>query len=194
MFYVAKKTKGFSLVEILLTIAIIALLALVAFLVYPRVRMALSIQQERSNLTALQNGIRSMLANQNGNYTALGAVEETTGNLLTNQAKVTPTSMNNGDYSSSTIVNSWGGKVVIHSTVGKFEGYAKGRAFGIQYNDVPKDACAQFVLGTISGFTAAWINGSTGAGTYFTPMNATPERVLERCKLQEKATIHFVSI
>lgn len=194
MLCVPKKNKGFSLVEILLVLGVIALLAIAAFVIYPRVRMALDIQQERSNLMTLQSGIRSVLSTQNGDYTALGAIEQTAGNLLANRAKVTPIIMNGGDYSGSNIVNSWGGNVIIHSTIGEFEGYARGRAFGIQYNNVPKDACVQFVLGTISGFTAAWINGNTGAGNYFTAKNATPERVTERCQLQDRATIHFVSI
>lgn len=189
-----KREAGFSLIEMLLVLGVLAVLLIAAFVVYPRVRLAQQVHVEKENLSILQAGIQSKLAAQNGNYTSLGAIESGIGNTFANRAKITPESMNNGNFAGSSIVNSWGGTVIIHATGGgSFDGYQSGRAFGIQYNGVPKEACAQFVLGSIGNFVAAWVNGSTGAGTYLTPKNASPERVIERCEAQEVASIHFVS-
>lgn len=190
----AARQRGFTLIEILLVLGVLALLLVAAFVVYPRVKTSQQINQEKSNLSMLQNGIRSTLATQGGNYSVLGAQGQTAGNRFANQARIVPTTMNGGNYDSTTITNGWGGTVVIHSTVGTFEGHRPGRAFGIQYNSVPQDACVDFVMRTMGGFSAAWINGSTGAGTYFTPANISPDTVATRCQLQNPATIHFVSI
>lgn len=192
-FQATARHRGFSLIELLLALGVIAILLVAAFVIYPQVRVSQQINQEKSNLSMLQSGIRAALAPQGGNYAVLGAVTETTGNQFANQARIVPTSMNSGDFSGSTITNGWGGAVVLHATVGTFEGYRPGRSFGIQYNNVPQAACVDFVMRTIGGFSAAWVNGSTGAGTYLTPINATPDRVATRCAIQNPATIHFVS-
>lgn len=184
--------RGFSLIELLLTLGVIAILLVAAFVIYPKVRLSQQINQEKANLSALQAGIRSMLAGQGGNYSVLGAVGETRGNRFANQARVVPITMNGGDYEGSTITNGWNGAVVLHSTVGSFEGYQAGRSFGIQYNGIPTEACVDFFTRTIGGFSAAWINGSTGAGTYLTPQSDVA-LVAQRCQLQSPATIHFVS-
>mgnify|MGYP000363598201 CR=1 FL=1 len=187
------RSRGFSLIEMLLVLGVLAILLVAAFVVYPRVQLSNQINQEKANLSMLQNGIRSTLAPQGGKYTVLGAQGQTIGNRFANQARLVPSSMNGGDYQGSTITNGWGGAVVIHSTTGTFEGYAPGRSFGIQYNNVPQEACADFVMRTLGGFSAAWVNGATGAGTYLTPANITPDRVVARCQLQNPTTIHFVS-
>jgi len=187
------RARGFSLIELLLVLGVIAILLVAAFVVYPQVQVSRQINQEKSNLSMLQNGIRATLAPTGGNYTVLGAQTQTVGNRFANQARVVPSSMNGGDYSGTTITNGWGGDVIIHSTVGSFEGYSPGRSFGIQYNGVPQEACVDFVMRTLGGFSAAWVNGSTGAGTHLTPANITPDTVATRCTLQNPATIHFVS-
>lgn len=187
------RPRGFSLIEMLLVLGVLAILLVAAFVVYPRVQLSNQINQEKANLSMLQNGIRSTLAPQGGKYTVLGAQGQTVGNRFANQARIVPATMNGGDYEGSTITNGWGGTVVIHSTTGSFEGHRPGRAFGIQYNNVPQDACVDFVMRTMGGFSAAWINGATAAGTYFTPANISPDTVATRCQLQNPATIHFVS-
>lgn len=185
--------RGFSLIELLLVLGVIAILLVAAFVIYPQVQVSRQINQEKSNLSMLQNGIRATMAPTGGNYAVLGAQTQTVGNRFANQARVVPSSMNGGNYSGTTITNGWGGDVVIHATVGSFEGYGPGRSFGIQYNGVPQDACVDFVMRTLGGFSAAWVNGSTGSGTYLTPANITPDTVATRCALQNPATIHFVS-
>ena len=191
MFKIKHKT-GFSLVELLLVLGVIAVLLVAAFVIYPRVKLANQVHQERSSLLVLQSGIRSSLASQGGNYKTLGTVSETKGNAFAYGAKAVPSAWNASATNPTDIVNGWGGKVIIHSTVGTFEGYSAGKAFGIQYNDVPKEACVKFVTENLGNFVAAWVNGSTGVGTYLTP-NSSVEKIVERCELQPLATIHFVS-
>lgn len=192
MFSSIKIRKGFSLIEMLLVLGVLAVLLIAAFVVYPRVKLSQQVHQEKANIFAIQTGIRSALLNQGGSFEALGFVENPTGNVFTNRARIVPSNMNGGDYSGSEILNGWGGRVVVHSTVGAFGGYTRGRTFGIQYNEVPKEACVQFVTETIGNFVAVWINGSTGAGTYLTP-NSSVGKIIERCEVQPIATVHFVS-
>ena len=90
--------KGFSLIELLLVLGVIALLLVAAFVVYPKVRLANQANTEVKNLTTVQAGLKALYASKNNNFSGLTLD-------LARDAKIFPSTMVVGN----TVVNSWGG-------------------------------------------------------------------------------------
>lgn len=64
IFYKDKKGKGFSLLELLLVLGVIAALIVGAFIVYPKVRNSQSIDAEAKNIATIRSGILALYASQ----------------------------------------------------------------------------------------------------------------------------------
>lgn len=151
--------KGFSLVELLLVLGVLAVLLVAAFVVYPRVRDANRANSEVSNLTAIKASINNLYASKGGNYTGLK-----TG--VANQARVFPSSMNSGSYTDTAKINSsWGGEVTVTApTTGALTtdgaDIPAGRYFTVSYKDVPEGVCLGLVSGAAGNFSQIKV-GST---------------------------------
>lgn len=185
-------SKGFSLIELLLVLGVVAILLVAAFVVYPRVRQSQQINQEVSNLSTLQAGIRAAFAPTGGVYTALDTMQSTKGRQFVNQSRIAPSSMNGGDVNSTELKNSWGGDVIIHATISPYAGNAAGRMFAIRYNNVPAEACVDFVSRSVAKFDAMWVNGSSGT-SYLTPENFSVSQAVARCNVASPAEVVFMS-
>lgn len=135
-----KNNKGFSLIEMLLVLGVLAVLLVAAFVVYPRVRDASRANNEVANLTAIKASINNLYATKGGNYSGL-----TTG--VANQARAFPASMNSGTYTGEAITSSWGGEVKITPAAG-----ANSRTFDIEYAAVPEGVCLGLVSGAAGNF------------------------------------------
>ena len=96
---------GFSLVEILLVLGIIAILAIAAFIIFPQVQASNRANTEQTNITTLAAGIKNLYG-ATRNYTGISAT-------VVNQARIAPASMNGGDPSATTLSSSWSGDVAI---------------------------------------------------------------------------------
>lgn len=99
-----KRAKGFSLIELLLVLGVLAILLVAAFVVYPQVRNRHQANVETQNLLTIKANFIALYA-RGGDPTSLT-------NAIANQARLFPSSMNRGDYSATaSITSAWGGTV-----------------------------------------------------------------------------------
>lgn len=148
------KAKGFSLIELLLVLGVLAILLVAAFVVYPQVRDRNQANAEVSNLTAVKANITNLYASRGGNYGGLTTT-------IANQARAFPSSMNGGTFSGSTVTAAWGGAVAVGGAADPTTAVATGaREFGIRYTSVPAGVCLGLVSGAASNFNQVTV-GST---------------------------------
>lgn len=145
-----KNKKGFSLLELLLVMGIIAGLIVGAFIVYPKVQSYRNVKIEVSNISTLKAETTALYASTSGNIPDALSL-----NPILTKSKSVPDSMK---YSSTKLRNVWGGDVY----VGTYD-IAASASFAIQYNHVPKDDCAKLVMQTATGFEQVVV-GSEMAG------------------------------
>jgi prepilin-type N-terminal cleavage/methylation domain-containing protein len=88
-----KSKKGFSLLELLLVLGIIAALVVAAFIVYPKVQASQRAQAESNNIATIQAGVKAL-------YTSASSFTGLT-NSVAVQAKIFPDNMLSGSGSSA---------------------------------------------------------------------------------------------
>lgn len=148
-----KKKKGFSLLEILLVLAIAAAIVGAAFLIYQKVQTSNEIKKEINNIGTIRAGLTSLY----------GSVASPSANLYMNpvaiNAKLIPDNMLT--TTSGEIKSSWG-PVYIGATYldsGKL-------GFIIRYENVTNEVCAKLASAMANGFNeikiAASNKGITG--------------------------------
>lgn len=146
------KHAGFSLIELLLVLGVLAILLIAAFVVYPQVRDRNQINQELTNLTAIKANVSSLYASRR-NYESLN-----TG--IANQARVFPSSINGGDYRDGAgLTPSWGGSIGIGPYPVAIGGYGANGTYMISYTDVPQSVCLGFLSGAAPNFLRMSVNG-----------------------------------
>lgn len=138
------RNKGFSLIEILLVIGIIAVLAIAAFLVFPQVQASQRANAEQSNIQTVAAGIKNLYQ---GRYTGIS-------NTTVNAARIFPANMNGGDNTTGTINSSWGGSVVIAPA-----GTPAGSQFTMTYADLADTVCLKLVPGLATNFDSVTVGG-----------------------------------
>lgn len=173
--------KGFSLIELLLVLGVLAILLVAAFVVYPQVRDRNQANAEVSNLTTIKANINNLYASRGGNYNGLD--ED-----IANQARVFPSSMNNGVYDAgTTIAAAWGEEVTVAPAA--FNGNAD-RAFTITYAGVPEGVCLGLVSGAAGNFIDVEVDGTSVMDTdgRFNPATAAGA-----CNTAEGGPVVFTS-
>lgn len=139
------KNKGFSLVELLLVLGVIAVILVGAFVVYPQVRDKHRATTEASNIITIQTSVRNIFASRFGNYAGLGNGRAGNDLGIANQARVFPASMNGGNYSKDVkILSAWGQPVTVWhrpAITTPFGSFPDKRTFGILYEKVPSSVC-----------------------------------------------------
>lgn len=147
-----KSKKGFSLLELLLVLGIIAALVVAAFIVYPKVQASQRAEAESSNIAAIQAGVKSLYA-ASPSYTGLTT-------QVGVQANVFPDNMLSGSGSDATPINVFKGEVTLAAAA---TGPSKtaGSSFTITYNSVPANECAKIVSSIGPNFDSVTV-GSGG--------------------------------
>ncbi len=147
-----KKSKGFTLVEILLVVGFIALAGIGIYTIYSKVQISNQANQESRNLDTLRAGVKSLYASR-PNFIGVN-------NTVANQARVTPDNMRTETITE--IINSFGGNVEV-SPVGLGGGTNNG--FVIQYDDVPGAVCTKLATSAGVQFNSVSIGAANPAGT-----------------------------
>ncbi len=135
-YFKVKKEKGFSLLELLLVMGIIAALIVAAFIVYPKVRDSQAVDVEAKNIATIRSGLLALYASQ---ATIAGNIN----NTIAIRANIFPENMLQKSGNTVTgVVNSFGGKVTLSAT--NWVSFGKVVA-NVQYDNVPKDVCVKLV-------------------------------------------------
>lgn len=168
----ARSQGGFSLIELLLVLAIVAALAVAAFIVYPRVQAGRNAGYEAQVLSAAVAGAKAIFVS--GNYTTLD-------NTVANNAELFPTSMING---ADGIVNQWEGAVVIEGTdaAGADTGAVR-RYITITYPEVPRDVCMRLGASAAQNFGRVAVGGDTPTVIIDTFDNVETNNVVDEAAL-----------
>lgn len=116
--------KGFSMIELVLAMGVIAAIITGVFLIYPKVKASQNVSSENKNLSTLISGIRTL-------YKGKADYEGLTNDVVI-KAKIVPDNM----ISSGDIVNVWGGKVKVDT----FKTF-----FRINYMAIPVRECMELV-------------------------------------------------
>lgn len=122
--------RGFSLVEILLVLAIIALLSIAAFIIFRQVREASDADTETRALTTIIASVRNLYA-RTANYDGLTTA-------MLNRAHIFPRSMNEGIYTPVQPIHHIGGGLM---EVVPWD--ADNRRFAVIYHDMPTSLCVK---------------------------------------------------
>lgn len=165
----ARQNKGFSLIELLLVLGVLAVLLVAAFVVYPQVRDRNQANAEASNIRAIQGNVRNLFASRGGIYTGLGTGPGNNNDYgIGNQARIFPSTMNGGDYSAGApITSTWGAPVfvwqrpAVSTPLGPI---GMNRSFGIAYFNVPTGVCVPLVSAVYAGFESVAV-GENGKQT-----------------------------
>ena len=156
-----QRKNGFSLIELLLVLGVLAILIVAAFVIYPRVRDNARINDEVSNLSVMKAGLVNLYASKGRDYTGLTT-------QVANQARAFPARMNQGVYTGTAVTSSWGGAVEVQGQSAAITvpiAVPAGRAFRILYNDVPENIC----LGLVSAASGHFFKISVGGTDVITP-------------------------
>jgi hypothetical protein len=151
------KTQGFSLIELLLVLGVLAVLLVAAFVVYPAVRDRNQANSMASHVTAIQASVRNTFASK-ARYQGL----DTT---TANKARAFPVAMNGGDYTvgHSGIQSPWGGLVYVDGVnaitatpTGNIPVY---RSFYIRLASVPDGVCLPLISAVSGQFRSVLVGG-----------------------------------
>lgn len=144
--------KGFSLLELLLVLGIIAALVVAAFIVYPKVQASQRAQAESNNIATIQAGVKAL-------YTSASSFTGLT-NSVAVQAKIFPDNMLSGSGNAATPINAFKGNVTLAAAATGPSSVA-GSSFTITYANVPAAECTKIMTATAGNFYMAAVGGKT---------------------------------
>lgn len=142
-----KKSKGFTLVEILLVVGFIALAGIGIYTIYAKVQVSNQANQESRNLDTLRAGVKSLYASR---PSFLGVT-----NTVANNARVTPDNMRTDD--AAAIINSFGGAVTVEPVN---LGGGTNNGLRIIYTEVPSAVCSKLVTSAGVQFNSVHVAGT----------------------------------
>lgn len=145
-----KKKNGFSLIELLLVLGIIAALAITAFMIYPKVSASNNAQTEATNINTIKASVTSLYSSS-PDYAGLN-------DEVGIKSKVFPDTMVN--TAGTAALNTFKGKVSL-STSNESPSKSPSSAFTITYAAVPAAECVKLVSAVASNFYKITVGGAT---------------------------------
>ena len=143
-----KSKKGFSLLELLLVLGIIAALVVAAFIVYPKVQASQRAQAESNNIATIQAGVKAL-------YTSASSFTGLT-NTVAVQAKIFPDNMLSGTGNTAKPINAFKGAVTL-AAAATGPSTAAGSSFTIRYENVPAAECVKIITAAAGNFYTAGV-------------------------------------
>lgn len=143
-----KSKKGFSLLELLLVLGIIAALVVAAFIVYPKVQASQRAQAESNNIATIQAGVKAL-------YTSASSFTGLT-NTVAVQAKIFPDNMLSGTGNTAKPINAFKGNVML-AAAATGPSSAAGSSFTITYSNVPAAECVKIATAAAGNFYIATV-------------------------------------
>ncbi|HBB8367448.1 TPA: prepilin-type N-terminal cleavage/methylation domain-containing protein [Escherichia coli] len=147
-----KSKKGFSLLELLLVLGIIAALVVAAFIVYPKVQASQRAQAESNNIAAIQAGVKALYASASS-FTGLTKYVAAEANIFPDNMLI-----NSGAFTRP--LNAFKGDVALAADKTGPSG-ADGSSFTITYSNVPAAECTKIITAVAGNFYAAGV-GTAG--------------------------------
>ncbi|PJR56544.1 type IV pilin [Klebsiella sp. G-Nf4] len=147
-----KSQKGFSLLELLLVLGIVAALIVASFIWYPKVRDARYVDIEAKHIGQIYASVRNVYAGQ-PDYSGLATT-----------AVAIPAQFFPDDMLSKNItwgISSWGGYVVVDANDVSPSGLAAS-SFTISYSDVPDSVCIKLISAVESSFYNIYVSNQKG--------------------------------
>ena len=185
---------GFSLIELLLVLTVIAALAVAAFIVFPLVQASRAASYQSQLLASAKASTQALFTSQDYRR------------LITSVAvdsKFFPDAML--DTTAKTITNQWGGVVTMSwqtaagaaaPTNNAAANATPARFFSVIYQDVPANVCAKLVAGVSSSYGAIYVGATPVMNQYdaVTTNDTLNEAALATsCAAASTVTITFVS-
>jgi len=183
----APRNQGFSLIELLLVLGVLAILLVAAFVVYPQVRDRHQANAEAVNLASIKAAVINLYASK-GSYAGLK-------NDVANQARVVPASMNGGDYGPTVALkSSWGEDITIGAVSSQINVpfvVPGNRSFRIIYTKVPKTICLNMVTAASGNFFKITVNGTDLISNQGGLMDFNTQRAVEACAADINEQVAF---
>lgn len=181
-----KNQSGFTLIEIMLGIAIVIILSVVVYTAYANAQTSSAASTEHQNLATAQATIKTLFTNNNFDKITTATAY---------RAEAFPKRMNVGN---NTIQNQWGGAVtVLPSGANGGNATAAGtpdRYFKITYPAVPKKVCAKLISATANNFGTVLVNGVIVQDLFSATKKELDEAaVAQNCSAAEEVPLVFVS-
>lgn len=152
-----KRKKGYSLLELLLVLGIVASLVVSAFIIYPKIKYAEYVSRESKNIGVILSSVYS-LYNGKPTYTGLSTTQ------LVRPALIFPDDMIVESDSISWGRSKWSGYVTVDSNNVSPTGRADS-SFTIAYSDVPSEVCTKLISAVQGHFYNIYVSNTIGIGS-----------------------------
>ncbi|WP_413499873.1 type 4 pilus major pilin [Buttiauxella gaviniae] len=138
------KNKGFSLLEMILVLAVGASLVIAAFMLYPKIQASQRIDKETKNISTIQASIKSLYA---GKSRMSG---------LSSDVLIASNSAPDNMIQSGKLVSEWKGSVNVEYS-------GNHGKYNIIYDNVPADACSRLITAVAGSFVSITIYNASGS-------------------------------
>ena len=177
-----KSKKGFSLLELLLVLSIIAALIVSAFVVYPKVQIMYRVDKIGRVILGAKSAIQELYKGRAEYDRGISSNEVIRIAFPDNVFRVKGTSLPQNDYGGTYSISGQ-----FASTLGSYSG------FSIDIRSVPSGDCIRLVSNIHGAFQSVSINAVTVFSSN-TNVPYNPSVVMEACNKYETATIQFTSL
>lgn len=172
-------SKGFSLIELLLVLGVLAILLVAAFVVYPQVRDRNQANKEIVNMAAIRANVNNLYASKPSNYTGLT-------NQVALAAKVFPADMAPPGATQAT--SAWGRPVEVTS-----DNPSGQRFFRIRYLGMSSNLCTLILPSVAKDYEEVVLYLSQGGGLIFN-RESTISDLITACGSDESGVLDIVFV
>lgn len=175
-----KNKKGFSLIELLLALGVIAAITISAFMIYKNVKSSNIAKEEINNIHMIKSEIKSLYLSSPG-YDGIKT------DVLV-KAKVFPEKMLISDNGTLKPINSFKGDITVVGAADNPEG-TNSYGYTLRYYNVPSEECIKIVTALQPSFYRIIIQLPVGNSIFL-----TVDQIVKACNSREKLTILFQDI